>query len=55
MLGFIFRDYGFSVFLESIREVFFLMLVFCGRVALFYCYHYFGGDRDSYLSYPLMV
>lgn len=31
------------------------MLFYCGLVALFYCFHYFGSGRDRVLLYPLMV
>ena len=31
------------------------MLVCCGFIALFYCFHYFGGSVEGSLLFPLIV
>nr|YP_009236168.1 NADH dehydrogenase subunit 5 [Fascioloides magna]AMF83652.1 NADH dehydrogenase subunit 5 [Fascioloides magna] len=31
------------------------MLLCCGGIALFYCFHYFSGDVEAVLLFPLMV
>lgn len=55
VLGILFYDFPFDFFLEDIRMTCLLMLLCCGGIALFYCFHYFGGSSDSFLLYPLMV
>uniref|UniRef100_A0AAU7YR52 NADH:ubiquinone reductase (H(+)-translocating) n=1 Tax=Scaphanocephalus sp. TaxID=3050632 RepID=A0AAU7YR52_9TREM len=54
-LGMVLREETFDFLFEDISVVSLVMLFFCGSIALFYCYHYFGGESDSSLLFPLMV
>nr|QDA21739.1 NADH dehydrogenase subunit 5 [Amphimerus sp. JM-2019] len=54
-LGFVFRGYFFDFLLDDLGVLCLSMLLFCGSVALFYCYHYLGASSDSFSLYFLMV
>nr|YP_008578697.1 NADH dehydrogenase subunit 5 [Haplorchis taichui]AGW07008.1 NADH dehydrogenase subunit 5 [Haplorchis taichui] len=54
-LGFVFRDYDFVFVVSDVSLVCEVMLLFCGSVALFYCFHYFGQGADAFFLYPLMA
>lgn len=55
LLGVVLRDYDFCFLVRDLSVVCLVMLLYCGSVALFYCFHYFGGRGDAYLLYSLMV
>nr|WRY69460.1 NADH dehydrogenase subunit 5 [Hypoderaeum conoideum] len=46
---------SFSFMLDEVSVVCLYMLVCCGFVALFYCFHYFGGGLEGGLLFPLVV
>nr|QEG55052.1 NADH dehydrogenase subunit 5 [Echinostoma miyagawai]WCK11547.1 NADH dehydrogenase subunit 5 [Echinostoma miyagawai] len=46
---------SFSFIMDEVSLVCLYMLLCCGFVALFYCYHYFGGDSNGSLLFPLIV
>nr|QBF03697.1 NADH dehydrogenase subunit 5 [Echinostoma sp. JM-2019] len=45
----------FDFMVDEISLVCLYMLFCCGFVALFYCFHYFGGSVDASLLFPLVV
>ena len=45
----------FRFMFDSVRILCLYMLVCCGFVALFYCFHYFGGSREARGLFPLIV
>lgn len=48
-------DLFFSFCVDDISVVCLFMLFCCGRVALLYCSHYFGGGIEGDLLFPLIV
>lgn len=44
-----------ELLLDGVSLMLILMLFFCGFVALFYCFHYFGGSLESCYLFPLIV
>nr|QYA17640.1 NADH dehydrogenase subunit 5 [Echinostomatidae sp. MSB para 30070] len=45
----------FSFMFDSVSLICLYMLVCCGFVALFYCFHYFGGSEEASMLFPLIV
>nr|YP_010528199.1 NADH dehydrogenase subunit 5 [Echinoparyphium aconiatum]UXW64393.1 NADH dehydrogenase subunit 5 [Echinoparyphium aconiatum] len=45
----------FSFMFDSVSMICLYMLLCCGFVALFYCFHYFGGGDEASLLFPLVV
>lgn len=45
----------FCFFVDETRLVCAFMLFCCGRIALYYCYHYFRGSKEGGLLFPLIV
>lgn len=54
-MGLVLSDFDFDVLIKDVSLVCVVMLGFCGRIALFYCFHYFGGAGEAVLLFPLMV
>ncbi len=55
LLGSGFMEYLFEFGINDVSLICLGMLTCCGSLALFYCHHYFGGGKDGYLLFPLMV
>nr|UDU84952.1 NADH dehydrogenase subunit 5 [Orientocreadium sp. HS] len=48
-------SYPFLAMVDSISMVCSFMLLCCGFIALFYCYHYFGGGTEAFWLFLLIV
>nr|ALD62349.1 NADH dehydrogenase subunit 5 [Echinostoma hortense] len=48
-----FPEFGFLV--DESSMICFFMLICCGYIALFYCFHYFSGDANGGLLFPLVI
>nr|YP_010461014.1 NADH dehydrogenase subunit 5 [Artyfechinostomum malayanum]UUF68167.1 NADH dehydrogenase subunit 5 [Artyfechinostomum malayanum] len=45
----------FYFMVDAVSSLSLYMLVCCGFIALFYCFHYFGGSVEASLLFPLVV
>jgi NADH:ubiquinone oxidoreductase subunit 5 (subunit L)/multisubunit Na+/H+ antiporter MnhA subunit len=53
--SYVLKDSVFLFFIDETSLISFFMLVCCGSIALFYCYHYFSGSEEGGLLFPLIV
>ena len=54
-VGYVLKDLMFCFFIDEVRLISAFMLFCCGRIALYYCYHYFSGREEGGLLFPLIV